>query len=151
MLALLDQVDPVIADDSEAAIAKVAADTLAPIASTGEDVQLVLREAPNIVVPLPARAVQLILRILETMAARRPFSVLPHDADLTTQQAADYLNVSRPFLTRQIDDGKLKAHLVGRHRRVRFGDLIAYEQKAMVKQKAALAEMADVTRDLGLE
>jgi hypothetical protein len=60
MLALLDRAEPFVADEAEAAVAHAAAVSLAPVASTGEPIQLVVREHPNIAVPLPARAVKLI-------------------------------------------------------------------------------------------
>jgi excisionase family DNA binding protein len=151
MLALLDQAEPIVADEAEAAIAKTAAASLAPAARAGQGVQLVLREQPNVVVPLPARAVEVVLTVLSAMAERRPISVIPHEAELTTQQAADYLNVSRPFLIGLIDRGEIPHRMVGRHRRVRFADLLAYERAAAEKRKRALAEMAAEARRLGLD
>ena len=151
MLALLDQAEPIVADEAEAAIAKTAAASLAPAARAGQGVQLVLREQPNVVVPLPARAVEVVLTVLGAMAERRPISVIPHEAELTTQQAADYLNVSRPFLIGLIDRGEIPHRMVGRHRRVRFADLLAFERASAEKRKQALAEMAAEARRLGLD
>jgi excisionase family DNA binding protein len=151
MLALLDQTGPIVADDAEAAIAKRAADSLAPSAQAGQGVQLVLREQPNVVVPLSAKAVTLIHDLLETMASRRPFSIIPHEAELTTQQAADYLNVSRPYLVGLIDRGEIVHRVVGRHRRVRFGDLLAFERASMQKRATAIERMAAEAQRLGLD
>ena len=147
MLALLDQAEPIVADDAEAAIARTAATSLTLAARAGHGVQLVLRENPNIIVPLPARAVAIVLEVLEAMAARRPFSIIPHDAELTTQQAADYLNVSRPFLIGLIDRNQIPHRMVGRHRRLRLADLQAFERSSAVARQAALAELsAEATR-----
>jgi excisionase family DNA binding protein len=151
MLALLDQAEPIVADEAEAAIAKTAADRLAATASAGQSVELVLHEQPNVVVPLPARAVKVVLTVLRAMAERRPISVIPHEAELTTQQAADYLNVSRPFLINLIDRGEIPHRMVGRHRRVRFADLVAFERTSAEKRKQALAEMAAEARRLALD
>lgn len=151
MLALLDQTEPVVADEIEAAIAKTAAANLAPAAQAGQGVQLVLREQPNVVVPLPARAVEMVLTVLSAMAERQPISVIPYDAELTTQQAADYLNVSRPFLIGLIDRDEIPHRMVGRHRRIRFADLLAYERMSAEKRKQALADMAAEARRLGLD
>jgi excisionase family DNA binding protein len=151
MHALLDQAEPIVADEAEAAIAKTAAACLAPAARAGQGVQLLLREQPNVVVPLPARALEVVLTVLDAMADRRPISVIPHDAELTTQQAADYLNVSRPFLIGLIDRDELPHRMVGRHRRVRFADLLAYERASAQKRKLALAEMAAEARRLELD
>lgn len=151
MLALLDQAEPIVADEAEAAIAKTAAASLAPAARAGQGVQLVLREQPNVFIPLPARAVEVVLTVLGAMAERRPISVIPHEAELTTQQAADYLNVSRPFLISLIDRGEIPHRMVGRHRRVRFADLLAFERTSAEKRKQALAEMAAEARRLELD
>lgn len=150
MLALLDQADPIVADEAEAAIARTAADSLAAAAQAGQAVQLVLSEQPNVLVPLPARAVEIVYHVLDKMARRLPFSIIPHDAELTTQQAADYLNVSRPFLIGLIDRGEIAHRMVGRHRRLRFADLLTFEQASATRRKQALAEMAEEARKLGL-
>lgn len=151
MLALLDQTDPIVADEAEAAIAKTAAASLASAARTAQGVQLVLREQPGVAVPLPARAVAIIFDVLTAMAERRPFSIIPHAAELTTQQAADYLNVSRPFLVGLIDRGEIPHRMVGRHRRVRFADLLGFERASAEKRRQALAEMAAEARRLDLD
>ena len=94
MLALLDQGQgPFVANDAEATIAKAAADKLRTVATSGHDIKITIQGQAEIIVPLPARAVDLIFRILETMGEGVPISVIPHHAELTTQQAADYLNV----------------------------------------------------------
>jgi excisionase family DNA binding protein len=158
MLALLDHAEPFVANDAEAAIANQAAASLALAASAGQGVQLVVREQPNIAVPLSARAVPLSARavklihdVLQAMAHRAPFSIIPHEAELTTQQAADFLNVSRPFLIGLVDRGEIPHRLVGRHRRVRFSDLLDFEKRSAEARKKALAEMAEEARRLKLE
>ena len=100
MLALLDQArEPFVASEEEALIAREATARLRPIAEAKQDVRLRVMEQPkDVVVPLPARALQLIVEVLSAMAERKPVSFIPLDAELTTQQAADFLNVSRPFL-----------------------------------------------------
>ncbi len=151
MLAPLDKAEPIVADEAEAAVANVAAQSLAAVAAAGQPVQLVVREDHSVVVPLPARAVRLIHELLEAMAEREPFSVIPHAAELTTQQAADYLGVSRPFLTGLIDRNEIKHRMVGRHRRIRFADLLEYERRSAAARERALAEMAEEARKLDLE
>ena len=150
-LALLDLTEPFVADEAEAAVAHTAAASLAPAASAGEPIQLVVREHPNIAVPLPARAVKLIHDVLEAMARRRPFSIIPYEAELSTRQAADYLNVSRPFLVGLLDRGEIPHRMVGRHRRVRFSDLLDFETRSAAARKQAIADMAEEARRLGLE
>lgn len=151
MLALLDQTYPFVANEAEATIARAAHERLKAVAEAGEDVRLIVESDTKIVVPLPARAVMLVVQLLETMAQRIPVSIIPHEAELTTQQAADYLNVSRPYLIGLIDSGKIHHRTVGRHRRVRFGDLLDYEQRSLKEREAALEEMAREAERLGLE
>jgi excisionase family DNA binding protein len=149
--ALLDQTQPFVADEAEAAVAHAAAARLAPAACAGEPIQFVVRERPNIAVRLPARAVKLIYDVLEAMARRQPFSIVPHEAELSTQQAAEYLNVSRPFLVGLLDRGEIPHRMVGRHRRVRFSDLLDFEARSAAARKRAIADMAEEARRLGLE
>ena len=152
MLALLDQADaPFVASEAEAMIAKTAAERLQGVADARQDIQIVVRDDTNVIVPLPARAVELIVHLLEIMSKRVPVSIIPHDAELTTQQAADYLNVSRPYITAVIDRDEIAHRMVGRHRRIRFGDLRAYDQKSRAQRKAALAELAAEADRLGLD
>ena len=152
MLALLDQTkEPVVANEVEAEIAKTAAEMLKTVAASGHDVTLVVREASNIIVPLPARAVQLIQQVLLAMAERTPVSVIPHDAELTTQQAADYLNVSRPYLISLTDRGDIPHRTIGRHRRIKFGDLMAFEQESQSRRRAAIEGMVEEARRSGLD
>jgi excisionase family DNA binding protein len=152
MLALLDQTkEPFVASEAEADIAKEAAEKLQAVAAAKKDVRIVVRGRREVVVPLPARAVEIILEILIAMKDRTPFSVIPYEAELTTQQAADYLNVSRPFLVGLIDRDELPHRMVGRHRRVRFADLLEFERRSKESRRAALDEMAAEAERLGLK
>ena len=152
MLALLDQkTEPFVADDTEAKIAKAAAAKLKAVAEAEHDVTVVVQDGQKIMVPLPARAVALIFKILVAMGDQKAFSIIPHEAEFTTQQAADYLNVSRPFLIGLLDRGEINHKMVGRHRRVRFADLLSFEQKSGEARRAAINEMAAEARRLELD
>jgi excisionase family DNA binding protein len=80
-------------------------------------------------IELPPVAVRLLMEILDTMAAGRGMTLIPEDAELTTAQAADVLNVSRPFLIKLLDERSLPCRKVGTHRRVRMEDVIAYKAR----------------------
>jgi excisionase family DNA binding protein len=152
MLTLLDQdYAPITANETEAAIAKNAADKLVSVANANQDITLHVEGTSNISVPLPAKAVHLMLRVLLAMADRQPVSVIPSEAELSTKQVADFLNVSRPYVCKLIDAQKLPARLINRHRRVKFSDLIAFEKASQRERYEALAEMAQEAKALGLE
>jgi excisionase family DNA binding protein len=151
MLALLDQVDePFVATDEEAVIAREAAEKLQLLAETKTDIKIRPVESADIVVPLPARAVVLIVQFLTAMATQKPVSVIPHSAELTTQQAADFLNVSRPYLVGLIDRGEVPHRMVGTHRRVLVSDLYNYKKKSDTSRRQAIKKMVAEAQKLNL-
>ena len=150
MLAPHDQRhEPLTATDEEALAAREALAKLKSVAAEGTEIGLRVARKPD-VVPLPARAVALIVDVLTAMADRKPVSVVPHEAELTTKQAADFLNVSRPFLVGLLDKGEIKHRVVGTHRRVLVADLMAYKQKSDEARRAAIARMVAESQKLGL-
>lgn len=75
----------------------------------------------------------------------------PHQDDLTTQEAADLLNVSRSFLIGLVDAGEVPRHGVGADRRVRFTDLMTYKRRRNAESEAALKELAALSQDMKLD
>jgi excisionase family DNA binding protein len=152
MLALLDQTkEPFVATEEEALIAREAVSKLKPLAEAKTDIKLrVAEKGADIVVPIPARAVSAIVDFLIAMTERKPFSVIPHSAELTTKQAADFLNVSRPFLVGLLDRGKIPHRLVGTHRRVLMADLIEHQKESDQNRRKAIAAMVAESRKLGI-
>lgn len=94
------------------------------------------------VITLPAAAVRLLVDLLAAMAEGNAVTVIPIHAELTTQQAADLLGVSRPFLIKQIDEGHLPHHMAGTHRRILFKDLMIYKRTQQERQMKALENLA---------
>jgi excisionase family DNA binding protein len=90
-------------------------------------------------VELPAAAGRAVLALLEELASGNAVHLVPADAELTTQQAADLLGISRTYVVRLIDDGKLSAHLVGTHRRLRAADVLAYRARRSERLAATRA------------
>ena len=100
---------------------------------------------------LPEVAVQLLAQILNELASGRALSVVPVESDMTTGEGADYLNVSRPYLVRLLDEGKIPFHRVGTHRRIYFHDIKAYKKEQDEASYAALAELQALSQELKLD
>lgn len=100
-------------------------------------------------IELPAGAVTLLMDILEAMAAGRGVTLVPENAELTTVQAADILNVSRPFLIKLLDEAVIPHRMVGKHRRIRMDDVIAYKERIDRNRDAALDQLAEETQREG--
>ena len=99
-------------------------------------------------VELPTSALQLLMEILSELADGNAVKVVPVHAELTTQEAADMLNVSRPHLVKLLEEGVLPFHKTGRHRRVRFADLMVYRDARQKESESAMAELAAQAQQL---
>ncbi len=107
--------------------------------------------APDEPLVLPAAAVRLLGALLTELAKGNAVTLMPHHAELTTQEAADLLNVSRPFLVGLLESGELPFHKVGTHRRVRFSDLMTYKRRRDAESEAALRELTALSQELKLD
>jgi excisionase family DNA binding protein len=145
-----------LSPDDAAAVSALAAKTAA------YRVHNILREHPGAAtVPLrspdgdedltvPRHAAELLMRILSSMAAGKPVTVIPDNAELTTQQAADLMNVSRPHVIKLLDDYEIDYRMVGTHRRVSAASVREYLDQRMGRQRRAADELADLTSEMGL-
>lgn len=97
---------------------------------------------------VPRGAVELLTRILSHIAVGQSVSVVPADTELTTQQAADLLNVSRPYLIGLLEAGEIDYRLVGRHRRVKLTSLLDYKRSDDQRRRAAADELAQLTQEM---
>ncbi len=99
---------------------------------------------------LPREAVNLLAFILAQAAEGRGVAIVPSHAELTTQQAADMLNVSRPYIVSLLENGEIPFRLVGRHRRIRFDDLKVYQRQNEAKSRSAADELTALGQELGI-
>lgn len=117
---------------------------------TGGSASLHVHDDTETTVELPKEAMAVLVEVLGQLANGNGVRVLPIHAELTTQQAADVLNVSRPHLVKLLETGAMAFHLVGTHRRIKLGDLLAYKGRKEADQDAALAELTAEAQKLGL-
>jgi excisionase family DNA binding protein len=106
--------------------------------------------APEETVSIPAAAFRLLNDILNQMANGNAVTLIPIHAELTTQQAAGILNVSRPFLVEQLEKGVIPYRKVGTHRRILYKDLMDYKATMDRNRLKALDELAAQAQDLGM-
>ncbi|WP_085707263.1 helix-turn-helix domain-containing protein [Pseudomonas sp. B35(2017)] len=99
-------------------------------------------------VELPTSALRLLADILAALAEGNAVKVVPVHAELTTQEAADLLNVSRPHLIKLLESGELSYHKTGKHRRVRFADLMDYKARRETASEQAMALLAEQAQAL---
>lgn len=95
---------------------------------------------------IPTRALNLLVDILSQLGQGNAVKIIPIHTELTTQEAADILNVSRPFLVGLLEKGEMPFHKVGRHRRVRYQDLMDYKNGIDAKRSKALDELASLSQ-----
>lgn len=100
---------------------------------------------------LPPRALRFFADVLRQMAKREPMVLVPQKLELTTQQAAAFLNVSRPFVIKEIEAQRLKCRLVNRHRRIEFEELLRYQNEQKLRSEEALKRLGQLSKEIGEE
>jgi excisionase family DNA binding protein len=145
------QLAPLIPSEDDVKLAKETKKILAPRLSSNSPFDLrAINPLKEPSVKIPAQAAHLLVQILDEMSRGNAVKVIPVQAELTTQEAAELLNVSRPTLIRLLDEGKIQFHKVGTHRRVLLKSTLAYKRRIETERKEALAELAAYDQELDL-
>lgn len=117
---------------------------------TSDDRQAQLVDSNGTAIDLPSEIARALIAIVHQLQAGNGVSVVPLHAELSTVEAAEILNVSRPHLIKQLEHGALAFRMVGSHRRVRLVDVLAYRDAQDVAARHALDELTRQAEDLGL-
>ena len=115
----------------------------------GEPLRYYLSDSAGRRVELPASVFRVLVDVVQALARGQSVAVLHYDEELTTQQAADLLQVSRPYLVRLLEEGQIPYHQVGTHRRIYLRDLLAYKEQRD-RRRASLRELRRASEALGL-
>ena len=147
-------IDYVVPSDQETEEARLSSRALSPRVQRNQPLRFrVVDDSPEdrqAVISLPAKAARLLLDILVQMAEGKAITILPTHAELTTQQAADLLNVSRPFFVRLIESGEIPFRKVGTHRRILLSDIMVYKERTDAARETSLEALSALDQELGL-
>ena len=141
--------------DQEAEMASTAQRCIMAALDHSRAPKIVLVEEPDgagaqATLEVPPQALRFFADILGTLARRESVTVIPQQALMSTQDAANYLNVSRPFVVKQLQEGKIDYIQVGRHRRIEFQKLVAFADSMKRDADDALQELADQAQELNM-
>ncbi|CRI65075.1 DNA binding domain, excisionase family [Thiocapsa sp. KS1] len=140
---------PSLPTDNDVLLAAESSRKLAAIIGNDDKARLCLIDGDEKLV-VPVSAIRLLADILNQMAQGNAVSLLPIGHTLTTQQAADMLNVSRPYLVKLLEAGEIGFTKVGRHRRIKYQDLMAYMEKVDDNSRQSVDTLSRTAQDLGM-
>ncbi|WP_407729720.1 helix-turn-helix domain-containing protein [Pseudomonas helleri] len=152
-MTTVDLTRTLLPDEKEIAAAAASSRQLAAFLTSKletQRIELVDESQQREVVELPTFALRLLGEILSELALGNAVKVVPIHAELTTQEGADMLNVSRPHLVKLLDNGVLPHTKTGRHRRIKFTDLMAYKEQRDRASRDAMDELAAQAQALGM-
>lgn len=107
-------------------------------------------DGETVTIELPEAVGDALLGALFDLAEGRPVSVADADEELTTREAAELLNVSRPHLVKLLKEGEIPSHKVGSHHRVRRRDVLAYKKEQRTRSEEAMQRLTEESQKLGL-
>ena len=153
-LLLAGAAQSVMLPEQEITLAKASSQTLSRFVNGGE-IPLSLKlthptTGSTIEADVPAVAVRLLVDVLARLAEGQAVTLLPTHAELSTQQAADLLGVSRPYFVKLLERGKLPFRKVGEQRRVRYAHLLSYLEQEQKESRQAMNELVALSEEMGL-
>lgn len=108
------------------------------------------RAGSSPILRLPPKVLRLFADLLGSLSQGKAVTLMPKDLDVTTQEAAMFLNVSRPYLIRLLNEGKIPFHKVGTHRRIRFEDMVRYKEERQKASQDALRKLTEQAQELNM-
>jgi excisionase family DNA binding protein len=144
--------DPTVPTDKDALLAREATQALEKYKAGERNLRVQIAKAGREVttLELPAAAAKLLMQVLEEMGKGHALMVVPAEGEISTQEAADLLNVSRPYVVSLIEKGELPARMVGNQRRLPLKEILAFKAENRAKRLGALREMTENDQELGL-
>lgn len=101
-------------------------------------------------IKIPVSVLKLMVQILKELSQGNPVTVVPEATEITTQAASEVLGCSRPHIVRLLEEGKIPYTKVGKHRRIRYDDLMSFKKKMKVSQKKKLQDLMKLDEESGL-
>lgn len=144
---------PTVPNESEAMLAQETSRRLMDVLDeeTEYRFQLLQDDEPGQVFAIPASAMQLLVRMLAEMGQGNAVTLTSIHTEVTTQQAADLLNVSRPYVVKLLEDGEIPFRKVGTRRRIQLQDVLNYKRAIYAKRLEVLNELTAYDQELGLQ
>lgn len=144
--------DEALAEDAAVAAKSLAGLTAKTKKRTAKRIALEARDdSRRVRAEIPVEVFELFLQLLTAIAEGQAVTIIPGGKELTTQQAADLLNVSRPYVVHLLDDGKIPFRRVGTKRRIRVGDVMSYKKRDDAARRKIADALAREAEELGLE
>lgn len=146
---------PVLPKTHDIALAEIALTQMSSFLSHDEkkDIQFSLKRSKgreSIEFLLTPTVVELIFRTIVHISKGDAVTIVPFHAELTTQEAANFLNISRPYLIQLLEKELIPFRRVGRHRRILFEDIVRYKEKSKAKSRKTRQELTEEAQDLDL-
>lgn len=145
-------IEPVAPTEKEAVLAEESSRALSPYVQDTESqaIRVIEDGSASGTITIPGVAFRLLVDILSYMARGNAVTIIPVHAELTSQEAADLLHVSRPFLVKMLDSGQIPYRKVGTRRRVLYKDIVNYKRRIDERRLETLEELAAQAQELDM-